>query len=148
MASWFALSLALFACVLQTRADELRLIQSVPLGNIEGRIDHMAYDALGKRLFICALGNNTVEEVDLQQGKVVKSLSGFSEPQGVVFVPEVNLLAVANGGDGRLAFFDGKHFAPEGSLSLGDDADNVRYDPAHKSIIVGYGNGALAVVDA
>jgi WD40 repeat protein len=147
MTSWFALPFALFACVLVTHADEIRLVQSIPLGNIEGRIDHMAYDAQGKRLFICALGNNTVEVVDLQQGRVVESLAGLSEPQGVAFIPELNLFAVANGGDGRVVFFDGKSFTAEGYTRLEDDADNMRYDAAHKSIIVGYGGGSLATID-
>jgi len=107
----------------------------------------MSMDVAGKRLFIAALGNNTVEVVDLKQGKVVRSLSGFSEPQGVCFVPEFNLLAVANGGDGRCVFFDGSTLEPVSTLQLGDDADNARYDTLHKKLLVGYDSGALAVID-
>jgi YVTN family beta-propeller protein len=143
----YLLSLAFLSALLCVKAEDVHPIQTIPLDGVEGRIDHMAFDPAGKRLFICALGNNTVEVVDLTQSKVVRSLSGFSEPQGVCFVPEFNLLAVANGGDGRVAFFNGKDFSPLDSLSLGDDADNVRYDTAHKTIVVGYGSGALAVID-
>lgn len=107
----------------------------------------MSMDVAGQRLFVAALGNNTVEVVDLKQGKVTHSLSGFSEPQGVCFVPEFNLLVVANGGDGRCLFFDGKTFEPTGTIQLGDDADNVRYDASRKQILVGYGSGAIAVID-
>src|SRR5258707_13897103 len=93
------LSLVLLGSLLSVHAEEPRLVQAIPLNGVEGRIDHMSMDVAGKRLFIAALGNNTVEVVDLNQGKVVRSLSGFSEPQGVRFVPEFNLLAVGNGGN-------------------------------------------------
>ena len=137
----------LLANLLEASAQPPHLVQTIPLEEVQGRIDHMSMDVSGKRLFVAALGNNTVEVVDLKQGKVVRSLSGFSEPQGVCFVPEFNLLAVANGGDGRCLFFDGTTLDPVGTLELGDDADNVRYDAAHKRIMVGYGSGALAAID-
>src|SRR5258708_30600850 len=102
----------------------------------------MSMDVAGKRLFVAALGNNTVEVVDLKQGKVIRSLSGFSEPQGVCFIPEFNLLAVANGGDGRWLFFNGTTLESAGTLQLLDDADNVRYDPQSQKILLGYFGGA------
>src|SRR4029434_5667201 len=37
----------------------LELKQTIALRGVEGRIDHLTYDAPGERLFICALGNNT-----------------------------------------------------------------------------------------
>jgi hypothetical protein len=36
---------------------------------------------------------------------------------------------------------------PIGRIDLGDDADNVRVDRPRNRVIVGYGNGALAVID-
>ena len=35
-----------------------------------------------------------------------------------------------------------------GRINLGDDADNIRVDAAANRVIVGYGSGALAVIDA
>ena len=64
-------------------AGPLRLIQTIPLRNVEGRIDHMAVDVKGERLFIAALGNNTVEIVDLRAGKHMETITGLHEPQGV-----------------------------------------------------------------
>jgi DNA-binding beta-propeller fold protein YncE len=141
------LCLTLLGSVLGLHAEEPHLIQTIPLTGVEGRIDHMSMDVAGKRLFIAALGNNTVEVVDLKQGKVIRSLSGLSEPQGVCFVSEFNLLVVANGGDGRCIFFDGTTLEPVSTIQLGDDADNMRYDSQHKKILVGYGSGAIAVID-
>lgn len=126
----------------------LKLIQTIPLPNVEGRIDHMAMDIAGQRLFVAALGNNTVEVVDLKAGKDVQSLSGFAEPQGIVYVPEFAKLFVANGSDGTCRILDGHSFKTIGTVQLGDDADNVRYDGKAKQVYVGYGAGALAVIDA
>src|SRR4030095_3254452 len=77
-------------------AGPLRLIQTIPLRNVEGRIDHMAVDLKGERLFIAALGNNTVEIVNLRAGKHMETITGLHEPQGVGFVPEFNKIFIAN----------------------------------------------------
>ena len=126
----------------------LKLDRTIPLNNVKGRIDHMAMDVGGQRLFVAALGNNTVEVVDLKAGKVSQTLTGFAEPQGIVYVPEFNKLFVANGSDGTLRVLDGQSFKTLATVQLGDDADNVRYDEKAKQVYVGYGDGALAVIDA
>ena len=72
------------------------------LPGVEGRIDHMAVDPDGQRLFVAALGNNTLEVVDLAAHKVVHSIGDLHEPQGVAFLKDRGLLAVANGGDGTV----------------------------------------------
>jgi DNA-binding beta-propeller fold protein YncE len=126
----------------------LRLTGSIPLPQVRGRIDHMAVDAEGQRLFVAALGNNTLEVIDLKRGERTASLSGFDEPQGVVYIPESRRVVVANGGDGVVTFLDGETLKPAKSLRAGGDADNVRYDAARGRIYVGYGDGALAVLSA
>src|SRR2546426_5873170 len=78
----------------------LRLIQTVPLPGVEGRIDHLAVDLAGQRLFMAALGNNTVEVIDLKKGQRVHSVSGFKEPQGIAYLSDSNMVAVANRGEG------------------------------------------------
>jgi len=126
----------------------LKLVQTIPLPKVEGRIDHMSVDVKGQRLFVAALGNNTLEVVDLAQGKQVRSVTGLREPQGVAYLPEFDQVVVANGDGGTLRVFDAKSFASVSSSMLGDDADNVRYDASGSRIIVGYGAGALAFLDA
>ena len=129
-------------------AAPLKLEQTIPLSGVEGRIDHFAFDPAGKRLFICALGNNTVEVLDLRKGERVHSIAGLGAPQGVAYVPEVNRLFVANDKDGICKIYDGKSFQVVGEMNFQDDADNVRYDEAAKKIYVGFGNGGIAVVNA
>jgi hypothetical protein len=128
--------------------DPLRLVQTVPLSGVEGRIDHLAVDLPGRRLFVCALGNNTVEVIDLERGARVHSISGLGAPQGVAYVPEPSRLYVANDKDGICNFYDGRSFAVLGSTHFEDDADNVRYDNVAKHIYVGFGDGGIGILDA
>jgi DNA-binding beta-propeller fold protein YncE len=125
----------------------LRLEKTIPLPDVQGRIDHMSIDVKNHRLFMAALGNNTVEVIDVKQGKRIRSIHDLREPQGVLYLPEVNRLYVANGDDGTLRIFDGSSYEPIKSIKLGDDADNVRFDTDKKHVYVGYGSGALAVMN-
>ena len=90
-----------------TTRQPLRLIETISLPNVNGRLDHMDVDVKGKRLFLSGLENGTLEVVDLQAGKRLRSLPGFQKPQGVVYVPELNKLFVASGDDGMLRVFRG-----------------------------------------
>jgi DNA-binding beta-propeller fold protein YncE len=146
-----ALLLALAVIGLDVQAEEsppLRMVQTIALPNVEGRIDHLTVDLKGQRLFIAALGNNTVEVVDLQAGKRIQSIVGFQEPQGIAFISEFNKLFLANGKSGACDVFDGSSLKRVKSLKLPDDADNIRYDAAKRHIFVGYGGGGLAMIDA
>ena len=125
----------------------LVLERTIPLPGVAGRIDHFSSDSAGQRLFVAALGNNTVEVLDLKPGGSSRTFRGFAEPQGVLFLPESNQLCVANGGDGTLRILEGGTGATLRTLALGDDADNLRYDPVARLVYVGYGSGALGAVD-
>ena len=78
----------------------LKLVQRISLPGVTGRIDHLSIDLKGQRLFVSALGNDTLEVINLLSGKDIHSIPGMREPQGVLYVPESNRLFVANGGDG------------------------------------------------
>ena len=126
----------------------LRMVQTIPLPKVEGRIDHMAVDVKGQRLFIAALGNNSVEILDLNAGKNLKSISGLHEPQGIGFISEFNKIFIANGKTGACDIFDGSSFERIKSVKFPDDADNIRYDTSRQRVYVGYSNGALGIIDA
>jgi DNA-binding beta-propeller fold protein YncE len=128
--------------------DALQLEAKIPLGNVAGRIDHMAVDLARKRLFVAELGNNTIGIVDLEGRKVLQRLTGLKEPQGVAYVAETETLYVANRGDGSVRMFRGADYTPAGRIELHSDADNVRVDPSANHVIVGYGSGGLAVISA
>jgi glutamine cyclotransferase len=126
----------------------LKLNQTIPLPGVEGRIDHFAFDAAGERLFVCALGNNTVEVLDLRKGQRAHSITGLGAPQGIAYIPELDRIFVANDKGGICKIYDGKSFQAVEELNFEDDADNVRYDEATKKIYVGFGSGGIAVINA
>jgi DNA-binding beta-propeller fold protein YncE len=143
--------IGLAALAVQAQAEEsapLRLVQTIPLPNVEGRIDHLAVDLKGQRLFVAALGNNTVEVLDLRAGKRIRSITGLHEPQGIGFIPEFNKIFVANAKSGACDIFNGASLKVVKSVKFSDDADNVRYDAAAHRVYVGYGSGALGIIDA
>src|SRR5258705_11617102 len=86
--------------------DSLRLIATVTMPDVAGRIDHLAFDPARQRLFVAALGNNSVEVIDTARNTRVRSLPGFHEPQGVALLPDLNAVAVANGDSGTLQLVD------------------------------------------
>src|SRR5689334_8017203 len=125
----------------------LQLEAKIPLGAVSGRIDHMAVDLDRRRLFVAELGNDSVGIVDLNAKKVIHRISGLKEPQGVAYVNTNDLLYVANGGDGSVRYFAGLNYSPAGRIDLGADADNIRVDKGANRLLVGYGSGAIAVID-
>lgn len=126
----------------------LKLAGNIPMPDVRGRIDHLSVDVKGGRLFVSALGNDTVEVIDLAAGMDIHSITGMQEPQGVFYVPESNRIFVANGGDGSVHILDGTSYQPLSTVRFPSDADDIRYDAAHERIYVGYGSGGLGVLDA
>ena len=137
---------ALVAMQAPSAQEPLSLVRSIDLPRVEGRIDHLAFDAGTQRLFVAALGNNTVEVLDLKSGTHVKSLPGFREPQGIAVLPDAKLIAVANGQGEGVQLIDVVDYRVTTSIRLGNDSDNVRYDAAAKRLFVGFGGGALAAM--
>jgi hypothetical protein len=130
-----------------TTGAPLVLEATIPLPNVAGRIDHLAIDLVRKHLFVAELGNNTVDVIDLVSQKTVQRITGLSEPQGLAYVSDGDLLVVANRGDGTVRMFGGGDFAPRGVVSLSANADNVRFDAHSGHVLVGYGSGGLAIID-
>lgn len=125
----------------------LQLEAKIPLGEIHGRIDHMAFDAVHGRLYVAELGNDSVGVVDLNERKIIRTLHELKEPQGIDYVASTDTLYIANAGDGSVRIYQGADLEPAGQITLGEDADNVRVDDAAHRLYVGYGSGALAVID-
>jgi WD40 repeat protein len=150
--------LFLCAAISKTNAqekDSLRLVQTIPMPNVKGRIDHMDVDVKGKRLFVAGLENGSLEVVDLGAGKWSKSISGFKKTQGVVCIPSLNKVFVASGDDGMLRVFRGDSLELLDSIKLELGPNRVTYDPHTKILYVGYGGkdagkdyGEVGIIDA
>jgi len=133
----------------------LRLVQTISLPNVKGRLDHMDVDVKGKRLFVAGLENGTFEVVDLQAGKWVRSIPGFKKAQGALFVPELNKLFLASGDDGMLRIFRGDTLELLDAIHLEPGPNRVAYEPKSKLVYVGYGGkdagkdyGEIGIIDA
>lgn len=127
-------------------ASPLRLVRTIELPNVKGRVDHMALDAVAKRLFIAENGNGSLDALDLPSGKIVGRISGLKEPQGVAWLARQQEIAVTSG-DGLVTFYRSSDLQKVATVNLGADADNVRIDVRNGNLVVGYGSGGLAVID-
>ncbi len=137
----------------------LSLKTRIALPNVDGRMDHFAVDVKGQRVFVSALGNHTVEVLDVQGSRRLRTLSNLEEPQGLFYDASSNRLFVASGGDGTTKIYDGTTFQLLETVKFSDDADNIRYDARSRRLIVGYGgekalrgrpqgSGALGFLDS
>ena len=136
-------------------AGPLQLIQTIPMPNVKGRIDHMDVDVKGKRLFVAGLENGSLEVVDLHAGKRLKSIPGFKKTQGVAHVPSLNKVFVASGDDGMLRIFRGDTLDLLDTIKLELGPNRVAYDPNSELLYVGYGGkdagkdyGEVGIIDA
>jgi DNA-binding beta-propeller fold protein YncE len=127
----------------------LQLEEEIPVPGVAGRLDHFTTDAKRRRLFVSALGNNTVEVIDVFAGRVIHSIKGLAQPQGPLYVPGVDKLYVANAEDGKVRVYDGATYTLRKTIDFGEDPYNLRYDEGSKTVFVGFGeeDGGIAMVD-
>lgn len=140
--------LVLASTDLRAQGAPLELAATIELPAVKGRIDHLALDPKGDRLFIAALGNDTLEVADAKAGRHARSVRGFGEPQDVRFVPRLNRIYVSNGSANRLDILDGTSLARVKTVEGLEDADNLRYEVATGRVYVGYGKGAIRILDS
>jgi YVTN family beta-propeller protein len=126
----------------------LKLNKEISLPNVKGRIDHLDIDVQDQLIFVAELGNNTVEVADLKTGKVLHTITGLSEPQGLAYIPKHHELFVANGGTGECLFYSTTNWQKTASIKYDDDADDARYDAGADQIYVGYGSGGIGIINA
>src|SRR5262249_42031150 len=143
-----ALLIALSSAAAAQSTAPLALESKISLGDIRGRVDHLAIDVNRQRLYVAELGNDSVGVVDLRERKTIRTLTGLKEPQGIGYVSSTDTVYVANSSDGSVRLFQGPDLRAAGRIDLGDDADNVRVKDVEQQLVVGYGDGALAILDA
>jgi YVTN family beta-propeller protein len=147
----------LFICIMTLSGCEgqsvfgtelLHQVKEIPMPEVKGRIDHLDCNLKDQLVYVAALGNNTVEVVDLKNNKILHSIKGLSEPQGIGYIPQQEEIFIANGGNGECYFFNGRTYEKAATIKLSSDADDVRYDSSNRKIYVGYGEGGIAIIDA
>ena len=130
--------------------SSLELQQEIPVPNVMGRLDHMSSDSKRKFLFVSALGNNSAEVIDTFAGRVVHTITeGLSQPQGILYVPDINKIVIANAENGKVNIYDGTTYQLRKSLDFSPDPDNLRWDATSKLVVVGYGedDGGIGFID-
>ena len=137
------LALAGAAMSQNPKSQPLRLKNSIPLPGVQGKIGHLAVDLKNQRIFVAATGNNSIEVIDFKFGKPVSSVTGLKGPQGIYYDAETNRIVVASRSDGAVKFLDGSSFQLKATSSKAANGDIVRYDAPSKTIVAGYGDGAL-----
>lgn len=144
------LSVPVFAAAQELLTDEtapLVLVRIIPIPGVLGRFDHMAVDNGSGRVFAAIYGNDSVEVVDTARGIRAHSIQeGFTKPQMVSYLPDMNRIVVASEGDGSCKIFDADTYKLIDTVKYSDDADQLRYDPAAKRVYVGYGDGAESAI--
>jgi len=148
----FVLSGILGGCTTSVRAEsgsnpDFHLIKTIVLPHVSGRIDHLSIDLKNHRLFISALGYNSILVLDLKTEKIIHRISGLENPQGVLYIPGLNKLFVSTAGDGKLFVYNATNYQLQKTIDFGDDADNLRYDSTSGVVYVAYGSGGLGVVN-
>lgn len=154
---WAILTLALGSTLSAAAwaAGPLSRVRTIELPGVVGRIDHFSADARGRRLFVSALGNHTVEVVDVAAGKWLRSLTGVEKPQGECYVGRLGKLFTADGAAGNVKVYGGDDLQLLATipLDLGPDAED--FDPTTRRLYVGYGGedagksyGEVGIIDA
>ncbi|HYM07285.1 MAG TPA: hypothetical protein VEU11_12060 [Terriglobales bacterium] len=131
----------------ESEASPMRKVQSLPLSGVRGRLDHFTIDRQHKRIIFSCLDNSTVQIVDAFDGSRIHQIQGLSQPRGTFYLAEGDKLYVANGAGGRVNVYDGMKFTLITAIDFGKDPDTLRFDAAAKRLYVGYGAGAIGVID-
>ena len=146
---FFSISFLFASAQVITNNVGLKLTNTIVLPDVKGGFDLMAADVKGKRLFVAAQDNHTLEVIDLNAIKSLKSLPGFEEPKWVVYRPESNRLYVATALDGKVTVLDSRTFVKIKSFSFNEKCNNLRFDATKNLLYVGVGktSGSIGIID-
>jgi hypothetical protein len=139
------------ALSVSARAGSVGLLQqaaSIPMAGVHGRLGRLAVDAVSQRLYVAARDNDTVEVLDLKAGKRLRTIPVPGKPQGMLLLPKADVLFVACGGEGRVKMLDCRTFRLVKTIGALPGAGDLRHDALSGRVYVGYGTGALGVVNS
>lgn len=83
---WFAsIALCLMVSAVDGISQTLVLRGSIALPGVKGRFDHFAVDPKGQRIFVAALGNDTVEVIDIAGQKKSEASVEYENQRALCF---------------------------------------------------------------
>jgi DNA-binding beta-propeller fold protein YncE len=137
----------LIVFAIKTNAQEklpLKLVATTPMPGFTGDFDHFGFDLKGKRLFLAAEDQKTVEVFDLLTGERIHSITGFEDPHVMVYLPESNHLIVTDGGNSAVQLVDCKKYKIVNTINLDQGVDHAVLNPVNKYYYVESGGGTGA----
>src|SRR5713226_427343 len=143
-----AAPLVAFTLLTAASAAELELVQTIPLKGKAGNLDHVVIDAKRDRLLVANKANNTLDVVDLKDGKLFKQVSNQTGIQGIAYAADLDRVFVGLGTNGLCNVLDGENYKPVKTIKFADDCDNVRYNPRTQLVYVAHAEKALGVINA
>jgi hypothetical protein len=123
----------------------LRLETKILLGDVKGRIDHMAINPIRNRLFVAELGNDSVGIVDLAVGKVIHRIAGGDFPMALDEM--ARRIFVAFRAPAKLGAFSVADGQSVKRVDLCGDADDLFLDAKRQRAYVSCGEGFIDAFD-
>lgn len=121
------------------------IVSSFAVGG-DGSWDYLAFDGVGRRVFIAR--QNRVMVVDASTGKLLGEIPGLVGAHGVAFAYANNRGFATSGRDSSVVMFDLQTLRVLGRIHAAEDADAILFDPATKHIFTMNGDaGSMSVID-
>lgn len=114
----------------------LKLVQTILLPGITGDFDHLSIDLKRKRLFLAGEDHKTLEIIDVEKGRRIRSVAGFGTPHSILYLPEKDQIYVTDGDDGTIKILRGSDYQPVSTIKLVAGADSIGYDPMKRLLFV------------
>lgn len=126
----------------------IRQTGTVSLPGDTSRFDYASLDARAGLLFIAHLGASQVVEVDVNAGRVVRTIDGVTDVHGVLVVPELHRVYATATGANRMVAIDEDTGAVVSESPTGDYPDGLAYDPVHRAVwTTNESGGSETVID-
>jgi len=125
--------------------EHLKFLKSISLDKVRGKIGNIDCNLKDTILYIPAYDNNSIEVIDLQNGKLFCSIANAKKPTSICYIPETEEIFVATGTN-NCYFYSTKSFQRITTFHLMSHSDPVLYDSADRIIYVGYGEEGIAMI--
>lgn len=151
------MSAALAACRNEPATPLPKLVRTVALPGVEGRLGHLLWDRLRGRLYVAAPENHSIEILDVESGSVWRSHRDVGDPQAFAFVSGAtareDLVVASLGASGKLWVGNAESGERHLTVDAGSPVHGIRYHDATARIFAGRGDpsggtsGGIAAFD-
>ena len=101
-----------------------------------GDFDHFGVDTKRNKLLLAAEDHGTLEVFDLNSGAHEKTLTSFSTPHAILYLPEKDRLIVTDSGKGGTRVLDAATYKVLGYINTAPGADSMMYDKSSHMLYI------------